>query len=129
MSFCPSCGGQIPATATNCPTCGQPLAQAQGKSHTVAMLLCFFFGGLGVHRFYMGKIITGILMLLTGGGLGIWLLIDFIILVFGNFHDSNGYPLYGKNKSLSLILFVLLFISVVAVLFIFGSFVVAHYTF
>lgn len=51
------------------------------KNKIVAILLCFFFGGLGVHRFYLGKIGTGILMLITLGGLGIWALIDFIILI------------------------------------------------
>ena len=40
------------------------------KSRLVALLLCFFLGPLGVHRFYVGKIGTGILMLLTLGGAG-----------------------------------------------------------
>ena len=53
-------------------------------------LLAFFLGGLGVHRFYVGKIGTGILMLLTLGGLGIWALIDFIIAICGKFTDSDG---------------------------------------
>ena len=54
------------------------------------ILLCFFLGGLGVHRFYAGKIGTGILMLITLGGLGIWTLIDFVIIVLGNFKDGDG---------------------------------------
>ena len=60
------------------------------KSNTVALLLCFFIGFLGVHRFYVGKIGTGVLMLLTLGGLGIWNLIDFIIIVMQKFTDSAG---------------------------------------
>ena len=60
------------------------------KSNTVALLLCFFIGFLGVHRFYVGKIGTGILMLLTLGGLGIWNLIDFIIIVMQKFTDAEG---------------------------------------
>ena len=60
------------------------------KGFIPTILLAFFFGGLGVHRFYVGKIGTGILMLITFGGLGIWALIDFIIIVCGKFTDSDG---------------------------------------
>jgi len=55
-----------------------------------AALLCFFLGGLGVHRFYVGKIGTGILMIFTLGGLGIWLIIDFIMILTGSFKDKEG---------------------------------------
>ncbi len=60
------------------------------KSRLVAALLCFFLGSLGVHRFYVGKTGTGILMLLTLGGLGIWTLIDFIMILVGSFKDKGG---------------------------------------
>lgn len=56
----------------------------------VALLLCVFLGVLGIHRFYVGKIGTGILMLLTGGGCGIWYLIDMILIATGNFRDKHG---------------------------------------
>ncbi len=55
-----------------------------------AFLLCFFLGYLGVHRFYVGKVGTGVLMLLTLGGFGIWALIDFIMILCGAFTDKNG---------------------------------------
>jgi TM2 domain-containing membrane protein YozV len=53
-------------------------------------LLCFFVGVLGIHRFYVGKMGTGILQLITFGGFGLWTLVDFVMIVAGKFTDSNG---------------------------------------
>lgn len=55
-----------------------------------AFLLCFIFGVFGVHRFYVGKIGTGILMILTLGCFGIWTVIDLIMIIVGAFKDKNG---------------------------------------
>jgi|TARA_B110000263_G_C15092485_1_gene411465 TM2 domain-containing membrane protein YozV len=63
------------------------------KSFVATLLLAILLGGLGVHRFYVGKIGTGIVMLLTFGGLGIWTLIDIIMIAVGNFKDSSGLPI------------------------------------
>jgi len=63
------------------------------KSWIAALLLCFFVGVLGVHRFYVGKVGTGILMLITFGGFGIWTLIDFIMIAIGSFKDKQGLAL------------------------------------
>jgi hypothetical protein len=63
------------------------------KSFIAALLLCFFLGSLGVHRFYVGKVGTGILMLITIGGFGIWTLIDFIMIAVGKFSDKQGLAL------------------------------------
>jgi TM2 domain-containing membrane protein YozV len=60
------------------------------KSRVVALLFCLFLGVIGVHRFYVGKIGTGILMVLTLGGLGIWALIDLILIAAGSFRDKEG---------------------------------------
>lgn len=56
----------------------------------VTFLLCTFLGALGVHRFYLGKVGTGILMLVTFGGFGIWVIIDWIIILVGGFRDKEG---------------------------------------
>ena len=53
-------------------------------------LLFFFLAWLGVHRFFVGKIGTAILFILTFGGLGIWWIIDLILIVTGNFKDKQG---------------------------------------
>ena len=53
-------------------------------------LLTFFVGVPGVHRFYVGKIGTGFLMLLTLGGLGVWFLVDLILVVTGQFTNKDG---------------------------------------
>ena len=63
------------------------------KNFVAILLLAILLGGLGVHRFYVGKIGTGIVMLLTFGGLGIWTLIDIIMIAVGNFKDSSGLPI------------------------------------
>jgi TM2 domain-containing membrane protein YozV len=60
------------------------------KSKVAALLLCFFLGGLGIHRFYLGYTGIGIAQLLTCGGLGIWSLIDFIMLLTDSITDSQG---------------------------------------
>ena len=65
-------------------------ATSSDKDFVPTMLLCFFLGGFGIHRFFVGKTGTGILMLLTLGGLGIWWIIDIFLIVTGSFEDSEG---------------------------------------
>ncbi len=69
---------------------GTPAAGVSGKSKTTTLLLCIFLGGLGVHRFYVGKTGTGVVWLLTGGILGIGWLIDIIMIAVGKFKDKQG---------------------------------------
>lgn len=60
------------------------------KDWIATLLLCFFLGGFGVHRFYVGKVGTGVLQLVTLGACGIWTLVDFIMIAVGNFTDAEG---------------------------------------
>ena len=73
--------------------CQQPYGQPQGKSWLVTLLLCFFLGVFGAHRFYVGKIGSGVAQLLTGGIFGIWTFVDFVLILCGTFTDAEGRPL------------------------------------
>jgi TM2 domain-containing membrane protein YozV len=56
----------------------------------VVLLLAFFLGIIGAHRFYVGKNGTAVLMILTLGGFGLWLLYDLIVIITGNFKTKEG---------------------------------------
>lgn len=113
MKFCSKCGYQLKDDDLFCPSCGskvEPLdnkihvsadlrniASSTGdnvsnKSRLCAALLAFFLGGLGIHRFYMGKTTSGIFMLLFCWTLipSIIAFVDFIIILCGSATDSEG---------------------------------------
>ncbi len=93
-SFCKACGGTTNPLSEICVKCGARISKVENnvspKSRLAITLLSFFLGFLGIHRFYLGRIVSGIFMILTLGGLGVWELVDFIIAVSGNFKDKNG---------------------------------------
>ncbi|HEY8892404.1 MAG TPA: NINE protein [Clostridium sp.] len=105
--FCPKCGSRNDKGSNFCKTCGinlliEPVNMTYSqniskKNWLVTLLLCVFLGAFGVHRFYTGKIGTGILMLITAGGFGIWIIFDVIMIATNSFRDVKGLEL---NKSL-----------------------------
>ena len=80
-----------------------PYANGPGKSFITTWILSLLLGSLGVDRFYLGKIGTGVAKLLTAGGLGIWSIVDLIITLTGNARDKDGRPLEGylENKKMA----------------------------
>lgn len=70
-------------------------ASDEPKSFMVALLLSIFVGSLGVDRFYLGYTGLGVVKLLTFGGLGIWSLIDIIMIATKKLPDAQGRPLQG----------------------------------
>ncbi len=110
--FCPKCGKEIDDEVVVCPSCGKQVKNldssaataaptvinientnkntntnavpvgVKAKKKLTAILLCIFLGALGAHRFYEGKIGTGILWLFTAGLFGIGVIVDFFILLF-----------------------------------------------
>ena len=92
--FCSSCGAIIKKEAEICPKCGVrqkgPSSGGESSRWITLLILSIFLGGLGVDRFYVGKIGTGVLKLITCGGCGIWCIIDVIFIAMGKFTDSEG---------------------------------------
>lgn len=93
-AFCPNCGHPVSTEAPHCPTCGHPLPPSvKPKSKAITLLLCFFLGGFGVHRFYLrdyglgvayplGFICSAVAWPPGVALLSVVLLIDFIVLAF-----------------------------------------------
>ena len=105
MKYCAHCGAQLVDEAVVCPKCGCAVAPTKTvdpntspKSRLITLLLCIFVGGLGIHRFYVGKIGTGILYTLTLGLFGIGYLVDFIKILCGKFTDKDGNAIRREKK-------------------------------
>lgn len=99
MKYCQKCGAEMVDEAVICVKCG--CSQTGDNTHSsngslsdkdwlTTFLLCWFLGVLGIHRFYVGKTGSAIAQILTLGGLGIWVLVDWIVILCGNFKDKDG---------------------------------------
>jgi len=101
--YCSNCGAEIDDKAVICVKCGCSTknntnssisysnnGSVSDKSRMIAFLLAFFVGVIGVHRFYLGRVGSGIAMIFTFGGFGIWAMIDWIVILCGSFKDKEG---------------------------------------
>lgn len=88
------------------------------RNYTTTLLLAFFLGGLGIHRFYTGYTLIGILQLLTGGGCGIWALIDLFSICTGHYEDADNLDLADYNPSLGTLFMWIAIILIIVSLFI-----------
>ena len=115
--ICEYCQSRVLDTERKCPSCGSiafrplerlvvereqplermppiefviPVSPKSPKNRWLALVLCLVGGIFGVHRFYVGKIRTGVLFLFTFGFWGIGVLVDFLTILFGYFRDKEG---------------------------------------
>lgn len=87
------------------------------KSFMTTAMLSLFLGFLGVDRFYLGKVGTGILKLLTFGGFAVWYLIDLILILTGSMRDANGHELEGRNQNIRTALIITGVVFLVSIIF------------
>ena len=100
--FCPNCAYEFFKDANFCPKCGKEnpyrtinVKTASKKNAIVAFLLCLFFGSFSMHRFYVGKIGSALMQILSClfviGYL--WVIIDLFHIAFEKFEDDDGHKL------------------------------------
>jgi hypothetical protein len=99
--FCYNCKAETAPNAAICMKCGVGLKNGEGingegKDWLTTLLLCFFLGAFGVHRFYTKHTGIGVAQLLTLGGCGIWALVDFIMILMNTYKDADGNLLVRK---------------------------------
>ena len=70
--------------------------EKSSKDFLTTLLLCIFLGNIGIHRFYVGKTVSGVGMIFTLGGCGIWTIVDLIMIITGKFTDAEGKVITNK---------------------------------
>lgn len=85
------------------------------KDFMIAAMLSLFLGVFGIDRFYLARVVTGILKLLTFGGFGIWYVIDLILILSGNMKDNFNQPLQNRKKNLKPALIITGFVAVISI--------------
>lgn len=129
--ICPICGTKVPQEATKCFSCKSDIQELsvqddlqveeyeeeyccdsedienQPVEFLPTLLFAYFLGGFGIHRFYTGHTVLGVIQLLTFGGCGIWSFIDFILLCFNKFTDEQGRQLRKFDKNIGVVFFII----------------------
>lgn len=127
-SFCSKCGNAVngsvatpaPTNSSNASFQNQNSQSTSSKSWMTTMVMTTLLGYVGGHRFYAGKIGSGIAQLFTFGGLGLWTFIDWIMLLSQSFTDSNGQKIMRKENDLKKyfgfygVMIVLCFVAAIA---------------
>ena len=91
--YCSNCGAETLPGSEVCAKCGTRVARVSDKDLSTAVLLSFFLGVFGVDRFYLGYTGLGFIKLLTLGGLGVWAIVDLVLIVLKKLPDAQGSPL------------------------------------
>lgn len=120
-------------TATGAATNTQQSDENPEKNYLVALLLSWLLGSLGVDRFYLGRIGTGVVKLITFGGAGIWAMIDLLRIAFGGLvaaGDNRKLEGFNKNRSwvkITAIVIIIVYVLIIALYVVIGVLAATHH--